>query len=316
MADTNLKAAVLKQREELAAMLAAATRELAAECRDLLGDREELEGLLTTALDGLSHCKHLFVLDATGMQFIDNITRDGPDPSHLGRNRADRPYMHGLIGSTDFRLSEAYISRNAKRPMLTAVRVIRDDAGQHIGYLGADFDLRELPATKELYRQSQSWRQIKGDPAIRGGLFAQHREQSRLDDHLDTVLSLMRELMTERGVFHGKLHFSSNRATIWTMDDPYSYRLLDIDELLDPDTCLAFPKQPMGQCASIPAANILPVFELFRDLRFADDTIYLRSGSLNLCNGLVALNFSCDGTHYLPHEDLLAKGRDFWLGGQ
>lgn len=43
-------------------------------------------------------------------------------------------------------------------------------------------------------------------------------------------------------------------------------------------------------------------------------TIYLRSGSLNIVNGKVGLNFSCDGTHYLNYDEFLEKGLDFWLG--
>ncbi|MBO0614214.1 hypothetical protein [Thiothrix fructosivorans] len=49
-------------------------------------------------------------------------------------------------------------------------------------------------------------------------------------------------------------------------------------------------------------------------LRFADETIYLRSASLNIVNGTVGLNFSCDGSHYLSYDEFLSKGLDFWFG--
>lgn len=315
MANSTLKAATQRQREELTALMGPAMRTLAKSCREIFADRRAIETLLATELSRMPHCKHLFALDANGHQFIDNITHDGRDASHFGRDRSLRPYLQGLVGSTDFKLSEAYISRNRKRPMLTAVQVVRDPNGQLMGFLGADYDLRELPATEVLYCDSQSWRQVKGDPAIRGSLFAQVRAQSLIDDNLDTVLPLMAELMTDRGVFHGKLHFSSNRATIWLFEDPMNYRLLDSADLLDPDICLAYRPLPYPQRASVPRADIAKVLDMFRSLRFADDTIYLRSGSLNICNGLVSLNFSCDGTHYVRHDELLARGLDFWLGG-
>ena len=232
-----------------------------------------------------------------------------------GATGPNGPYLQGVVGSTDFKLSEAYISRNRKRPMLTAVQVVRDADGNLAGFLGADFDLRELPATEVLYCDSQAWRQVKGDPAIRGGLFAQKRVQSLVDDHLDVVLPVMTELLTERGVFHGKLHFSSNRATIWLMDDPMNYRLLDSADLLAPDICLAYKPRPYPEKAAVPSAEVTKVLEMFKALRFADDTIYLRSGSLNICNGLVSLNFSCDGTHYVRYDELLERGMEFWLGG-
>jgi hypothetical protein len=67
--------------------------------------------------------------------------------------------------------------------------------------------------------------------------------------------------------------------------------------------------------ASVPRASVPKVLDMFGALRFADETIYLRSGSLNISNGLVSLNFSCDGTHYVRYDELLEKGMDFWLGG-
>ena len=43
------------------------------------------------------------------------------------------------------------------------------------------------------------------------------------------------------------------------------------------------------------------------NLRLGDPTVYLRAASVNLINGLVCLNFSCDGTHYMPAQEFLAK---------
>jgi hypothetical protein len=53
---------------------------------------------------------------------------------------------------------------------------------------------------------------------------------------------------------------------------------------------------------------------MFRKLRFADDNVYLRAGSLNIINGMVGLNFSCDGSHYMPFDELLEKSTEFWFG--
>ena len=52
----------------------------------------------------------------------------------------------------------------------------------------------------------------------------------------------------------------------------------------------------------------------FRELRFIDENIYLRSGSLNIFNGIVGLNFSCDGSHYIPWSEFLSMSMDFWIG--
>jgi len=309
-----LKESIRQQREMLIGVLGGAMHDLAIRCADILGDRATLEQALSDALPGFSYCKHLYVMDAEGNQLTDNITQTGPDPTHFRRNRIQRPYMQGIIGTTDFKMSQAYISCNKRRPSLTAIQVIRDHNGKHIGFLGADFDLRELPHTGGSYMEPKVWRQVKGDPAIRGGLFQQSRVESQMDLRLDEVLPIMNELMTEHGVFHGKLHFSSSRATIWQTDDPFIYRLLDIDQLTDPETCMGYPRHPYHKRAIVPPAQIMEVFEMLTRLRFADENVYLRAGSLNIINGMVGMNFSCDGSHYMPFNEFLDKNTDFWFG--
>ena len=314
MSSNNLKNTIRVQREKLTAMLSEEMLVLASQCANQLGDQDELDLLLSDALPKISFCKHLYILNADGVQITDNMTKHGKDEEHFGRERMDRSYMQGIIGTTDFKLSDAYISRNKKRPSFTAVQVIRNEEGERVGFLGADFDLRELPGIQEIYQEPDNWRQIKGDPAIRGSVFNQQRVDSEMDKHLDQVIPIISELMSEHGVFHGKLHFSSSRATIWLIEDPFSYRILNFDELIDPDTCLAYPQHDYHERAIVPADKIMPVFELFKTLRFADENVYLRAGSLNLVNGMVGLNFSCDGSHYMRFDEFLEKSTDFWFG--
>ncbi len=314
MTTPTLEENIRLQRDMLTGLLAEAMHALALRCAEVMTVRAQLEGLLEQALPELAHCKYLYVLDADGVQLTDNITAQGHDPAHYGRHRMDRPYMQGIIGSTDFKLSEAYISRNKKRPSLTAIQVIRDHGGRRIGFLGADYDLRELPLTANLYREPDTWRQIKGDPAIRSSIFQHQRAESLMDRQLDQVLPIMSELILEHGVYHGKLHFSSSRGTLWHVDDPFVYRLLTIGQLTDPNTCLAYPRRPYHPRAIVPPGDVLPVFEMFRTLRFADENIYLRAGSLNIVNGMVGLNFSCDGSHYMRWDEFLERNIGFWFG--
>lgn len=309
-----LKDAIRNQREKLTAMLAEQMHDLANRCLPQLGDQQRLQEILSEELPKLSHCKHLYVLNEAGVQISNNIIYDGEDESYFGRDRMDRPYMEGIIGSTDFKLSEAYISRNKRRPSLTAIQVIRNAEGMRVGFVGADYDLRELPGIKERYREPDNWRQVKGDPAIRSGVFSQQRAESKMDLHLDEVIPIMSELMSEHGVFHGKLHFSSSRATIWLVDDPFSYRILNFEEIIDPGICLGYPRHEYHERAIVPVEQIMPIFEVFKQLRFADENIYLRAGSLNVINGMVGLNFSCDGSHYMRFDEFLNKRIDFWFG--
>ena len=316
MTDKNLQSTIRHQREMLTAVLGEAMHDLAMRCAEVIDYRIALENLLTNAFPALPYCKHLYVLNENAVQITDNITREGNDHDQFARDRSTRPYMQDIIGTSDFKLSDAYISRNKKRPSLTAVQVIRNRQGKRVGYLGADFDTRELPNSNEDYIEPNNWRQIKGDPAIRSGLFLQSRVESIMDSKIDQVLPLMNELLCEHGVFHGKLHFSSNRATIWTLSDPYVYRLLDIDELTDPNICLAYPNHPYPERAIVPAERVMDVFTMFKTLRFADETVYLRAGSLNIINGMVGLNFSCDGSHYMRYDEFLDKNEEFWFGAR
>ncbi|MCG6896471.1 MAG: PDC sensor domain-containing protein [Thiocapsa sp.] len=309
-----LRTVVARQRMLLQARLETSLERLVEACRSAWPDRAELERILVKALPGLPSCKYLYVLDRDARQLTANISPQGPLPEHLGRDRRERPYMTEALAGERFSISPVYISRNARRPSLTAIRRIEGTAGGLLGFLGADFDLRELPLTRELYEQPDQWLQLKGDPAIRGGLFNQQRVESLMDQRIDEILDLIVELIAAHGVFHGKLHFSSSRATVWLVDDPFRFRILDYEDLADPGICLAYPQRPYPADAAIPLDRVSEVFHTFKALRFMDENIYLRSGSLNIYNGIVGLNFSCDGSHYMRWEELVHKSLDFWLG--
>jgi hypothetical protein len=308
-----LQQSVARQRASLHNLLLDPLGRIARRCARVWPHKAEIDRVLLDGLHEVPYCKFLYAMDPGARQVSANASHQGPVEKDFGRDRSGRPYMQGLHPDAGMQLSEAYISLRANRPSVTAVQAIRD-GDRVIGYLGADFDLRDLPLTRELYEEPGRWHQMRGDPAIRGALFQQRRFESRLDRHIDEVLPVLEELITQHGVFHGKIHFSSNRATVWLMDDPYRYRLLGIDELVDPDICLAYPKRAYPEDAVIPADRVRPVLDTFRHLRFADETIYLRAGSLNIFNGMVGLNFSCDGSHYIPFNEFLARDSAFWEG--
>jgi hypothetical protein len=309
-----LQAAVASQRMLLRGRLAGALDRLATHCAEIWGDRTAIEALLGTAFKTLPYCKYLYLLDHQARQVTANVARDGLHPEHFARDRSERPYLAEALGGEAFSLSAAYLSRNQRRPSLTAVQRVTNTDGALLGFLGADFDLRDLPLTRKLYQQPDQWLQMKGDPAIRGGLFYQQRVESLMDARIDAALDLVTELVLSHGVFHAKLHFSSSRATLWQFDDPFRYRVLDYEDLMEPAICLAYPSRDYPKDAAIPSERVGSVFRMFRDLRFMDENIYLRSGSLNIMNGIVALNFSCDGSHYMRWDELLGKRLDFWLG--
>lgn len=198
----DLQACIDRQRGILKGWLSTSLNRLAEDCGRRWPERRALETRLAEGLAELPYCKYLYLLDDQARQITANAARTGLLEAHFGRDRSGRPYLAEAIAGADFSLSEAYISRNARRPSLTAVQVVRGGDGSLLGYLGADFDLRELPATGALYRQPGRWMQLKGDPAIRSGLFHQERVTSPLDERIDLVLPLLTELITVNGVFH------------------------------------------------------------------------------------------------------------------
>ena len=306
------KESIYLQREELARKLHEPLAQLAGLCSPAWGDQAQLNAILTAGFTTIPHCTFLYCVGTDGMQICDNIGHAGLTPGHFGRDRSQRPYMKEAVPAWGFLLSDAYISLMEHRPSLTALQIVRAD-GHTLGYLGADFDLRNLPVTSELYEEPGYWRQVKGDPAIRGVVFQQSRVESPMDRHMQQAFSILEELLTQRGVFQCQIHFSSSQATIWTMADPFRYRILDNEALSDPDICLVFPSRPYPVDATIPQDDIKRIMTTLQSLRLTDPTFYLRTASINIFNGMVSLTFSCDGSHYMPYDEFLLKDTSFWF---
>lgn len=154
----------------------------------------------------------------------------------------------------------------------------------------------------------EKWMQIKGDPSVRAFLFQQTRTVSLFDENIDRVHAIVRSLMSDRGAFHVKVHYSSNQLTCWFSDDAYRYRVYVRDEVLEPGFLDQFRKMSLRHLQPvIDPARIDDILTEFRRLRTTDKTIYMRNGSINLINGIIGMNFSCDGAHYIDHKTFFDK---------
>ncbi len=306
------KDSIYLQREQLARILEQPLQHMAKKCAPVWGDRERLNSLLLKGFAGIPHCTYLYCLDPDGVQICDNVGQSGLVEGHFARDRSQRPYMQEPVPAWGFLLSDAYISLSKRRPSLTALRVVQAK-GLSLGYLASDFDLRNLPVTSVLYDEPGLWLQVKGDPAIRGQVFQQCRIESPMDRNIEQALSILEELLSERGVFQCQIHFSSSQATIWTIDEPFRYRILDHEALSDADICLVYPSRPYPADATIPRQDIIRILETLQRLRLTDQTFYLRTASINIFNGMVSVTFSCDGSHYMPYLEFLLKGTSFWF---
>ncbi|MDP2809541.1 MAG: hypothetical protein Q8O34_05285 [Rhodocyclaceae bacterium] len=314
MPEPTLQESVARQRAALKQSLESPLQRVAEACVAAWGDRRRLDGTLDGMFATVPYCRYLYALDTAGVQVSDNVSREGPIEGDFGRDRSHRPYMRESQPASGFLLSRSYITLRERRPGLTAIQIVRNANGQALGFVGADFYLQDLPMTRERFEEQRQWRQLHGDPSIRSQVFHQTRTESEMDQHLPTVQGVVEELMADHGMHHIMLHFSSSRAVYWTMDDPYRYRLLDIQALTDPDICLAFRKQSYPANALVPRNRIRAILDALRSLRFVDETFYLRTGTLNLFNGIVGLTFSCDGSHYVPWDEFLKMDVAAWLG--
>jgi len=313
--DNHLQDITYQQRSKIAALLHQPMSALAQHCVKAWPDRVKLNQALLDSQKNMADASNLFVLNASGIQVSDNVSGNEVTDGFVGKDHSTSFYMKEKVPAWGFLLSDSYISQVSHRPTLTAIHIIQTDESETLGYVGACFDLRNLPTIATLYSESDHWRQIRGDPSIRRFLFQQDRTESSMDRSIDQALSILEELLTEHGIFQCVIHFSSSRATVWSIDDPYRYHILDQEALNDPDICLAYPKQQYSTQALIPSDRVWPILQTMRELRLQDETLYLRSTSINLFNGMLSLTFSCDGSHYMRFDDFLDKNLSFWFGG-
>ncbi len=304
---------ILAKKAALAESAEKPLGQLAARAAEIWPDAAALDQLLAAGIATIPHCHLLYAWDVNGIELSSMVQPDRIDPSWRGRDLSQRPYLKNHLPFKGVMLSSVYLSEYVPRLCVTALQAVSRDT-QLLGFIAADFAVDDLPAEAPLAAPPTRWQQFRGDPAVRGQLFLQTRATSLLDKHIDAVNDLMLRLMHQHGVFHIKIHYSSGRTSLWLLDDPYNYRLHGVDEIIDPDICLAYPLREYPDDAKVSPAEIRKTLEEFKALRFADETIYLRSGSLNVMNGMVGLTFSCDGSHYMSVQEFLEKDLAFWIG--
>jgi hypothetical protein len=162
----------------------------------------------------------------------------------------------------------------------------------------------------------QRWLQVKGDPSVREFLFQQTRVESLFDSELDRIHEVVWLLLTRKGAFHVKVHYSSSQLTCWFCDDAYRYRVYVREEVLDPGFIDQFRDVSMDHLQPvIDAGDTRTILDEFKRLRTTDETIYLRNASINRINGMIGMTFSCDGAHYIDHKTFFEKLETFATPG-
>lgn len=301
-----------RQRDALAQILRDPIEQVTSDCIPLWDQRKNLENILLVNFSRIPYCAGLYALASNGRQTTDIVSRSGILPGYIGRDRSQRPYMKKLVPAYGFLLSDAYISQYQQRPLLTAVQVVRCN-DKMLGYICADFDLRDLPLTSECFQENVHFADMTAVSAIAAPPADSSRIESPMDKNLDKNLQILEELMTHHGVFQCHLHFASSQVTIWHGADPFQYRILGQEELALADILPDYPHENYPSKANIPQRLIKPILVRLRNLRLTNETIYLRHASINIFNGMINLSFSCDGSQYLKYQEFLQKNNQDWL---
>ena len=288
--------------------------DIALSCLNVLQDAEHLDAYLTQAIQQLPNCSRIYVTDRSYRQISSNISVAEVDKHFRGQDLDGRPYLQATIPLKGLVLSDIYEDERSGAACISLVQAIQKK-GDLKGLVIADFRLDDLPIPDNVMRMMSNWQQFRGDPAIRNSLFSQQRQDSYLDSHIKDVHRVIVELMQHHGVFHFKLHYSSSRVTLWFYDQPHHYRIHMVDQLLSGAVQSRYPRQAYPEDATVSIDQLQQVQDHFVALRYADDNIYLRSGSVNIVNGMVGLNFSCDGTHYMSVDEFIDNDLEYWLGG-
>ena len=311
---TDLQQTILEKKAALADSVSAPLGLLAERTAAVWPDADAIDQCLQAGLPTLPHCQLLYAWDVNGIELSSMVRAKGPDPSWRGRDLSERPYLKNHLPFKGVMLSSVYLSKYTNEHCLTALQAVNRGT-QLLGFIAADFAITDLLRDAKLAApQDVRWQQFRGDASVRGTVFMQTRIQSQFDEHIDTAIEQIDRLMREHGVFHSKIHLSSGRCSFWLFDDPYNYRLHGVEEIIDPELCLAYPVRPYPASAKTPIGDVLKALKQFKALRYVDETFYLRSGSLNVMNDMVGLTFSCDGSHYMSVEEFLARDMSSWLG--
>jgi len=285
--------------------------QIAADCIPLWEQHESLENLLLVSFSRIPYCTCLFALSTDGRQVSASVSFKGIVDGTYGQDRSQSPYIRHLVPAWGFLLSGAYINQLAQ-PAITALQIVRSGK-KVLGFIAADFDLRCLPITSDVYIESANWPPSLYDNFPNRQSKDTDTTRSRMDKTLNTSLMTLQSLITERGVFQCEIHFSGNMATVWKLNDPYNYQLLDNDMLTDRAALDEYPMQQYPEDAEIPRSAVPDIFTHIIKLRQANDAIYLHSASINLFNGKIGLGFSSNSIYFPHYGDFLIKKTGFWF---
>ncbi len=307
-----VKKTIGEQRKVLANLLEPPMVSIAEVCISVWQSSDKLDQTLSQHFVTIPHCHLLYAVDKYGRQISANITAKSIDSDYRNQDLSLRPYAVNLYPKRHFMLSSVYISQTMGKPCISTVQPVVDKQ-QFLGFVVADFDVQDLPLFISPPK-ANSYCEITQDQLTETDVPLPKRPRISLDQYLSDLQGVLETLISAHGVFHCQIHYGSGQVTLWQIKDPFQYRLYSAEQLLNANMYLAYSKQHYSENAIVSTAQVREVLEKFRILRLASDSIYLRTSSLNVINGMVGLSFSCEGSQYMTVESFLIKDLVFWLG--
>jgi hypothetical protein len=307
------KTTIGEQRRVLTELFEPAMLNLSKRCAPVWFDLDRLDEVLSRHFASIPHCHLVYAVDKFGKQISSNISAHGIDTTCRCQDLSRRPYCVSLYPKRHFMLSSVYITQTNGRPCLSAVQPVIDDRQCFLGFVVADFDIRRLPLSINHPKSTSFLPPYHHQVPTRLAL-QPRRVASAFDKNLTDIQGILSKLISEHGVFHCALHFGSAQAMLWQMAEPFQYHLFDVEQLLDPDMYLTYPRFPYPEKLPVSKRDVQQVFEHFRILRLGDGSVYLRSGSINIMNGMVSLSFSFEGSEYLSVGEFLETDFSYWFG--
>ncbi len=178
---------------------------------------------------------------------------------------------------------------------------------------------------------------IRGDPSMRETTFQRKRYKSSVDEHIDDLIPVFEDLLLRRSTYKLFVGFNNGEIRTTSVFDPLREEIHAADKLCDPGyvrrqfpaigyddknqlmrnlyRCLR--KDPLYQKMPVTWRNILsrrsekwkpmPQHEVadilvsLPVLRMMED-YYLRNVTISIVQGIVRMQFNCDGTQLVPGE--------------
>lgn len=128
---------------------------------------------------------------------------------------------------------------------------------------------------------------------------------NHFDDRVEELAFIIENLISNKGVYHLSIHYSSSQLVCWTYDNPYSYQVYTADEVFSKSFMRFFsPLQPkIHTCIQ---NNMIPsIVNVLQGLRQKECGSELRNASIHTINGYIGLAFACDDTRYINYKDFL-----------